>query len=209
MTTLFSRALFLALALFAVHSSAVGEPQRKGHGGHGRLSETDRGVIHQLFESHDAIVRTVETTEDGYRASTTSKDPKVAQFLKDHVAAMKKRLAGGAGVRNWDPAFVEFRQHYQDMSVEVTEREDGISVAVKGSSPEAIEVARNHASIITGFVDKGSVQMHASHPVALREEGEKGASPSSGKCPSCGSGGEKGKSSCRESCKTKTDATDS
>lgn len=138
----------------------------KGHGpGHG--GDDFRGTIHALFASHGEIDRKVELTQEGYRATTTSGKPEVVALLRKHLSEMKERLESGRGVRHWDPAFAEFREHYEDIEVRVKNIEGGVEVTVEGRTPEAAEVARNHAKIVSGFVEKGEERMHATHPRAL------------------------------------------
>jgi hypothetical protein len=142
------------------------EPQGRGHG-KGRGEGDFRGVIHSLFAAHEKIDRVVELTDSGYRAKTTSEDKAVAAHLQKHVAEMAARLDGGMSVRHWDPAFAEFREHYEDTSVEIENIEGGVSVSVTGKTPDAIKVVRNHAAIISGFVKKGSKEMHQTHPAVI------------------------------------------
>ena len=142
------------------------EPQGRGHG-KGRGEGDFRGVFHSLFAAHEKIDRVVELTDSGYRAKTTSEDKAVAARLQKHVAEMAARLDGGMSVRHWDPAFAEFREHYEDTSVEIENIEGGVSVSVTGKTPDAIKVVRNHAAIISGFVEKGSKEMHQTHPAVI------------------------------------------
>jgi hypothetical protein len=140
------------------------EPRGKGHGkGGGEF----QGVIHALFAAHEKIDRVVEITDSGYRAKTTSRDKEVAALLQKHVAEMAARLDGGMSVRHWDPAFAEFREHYDDTTVVIDNIAGGVSVTVSGKTPAAIKVVRNHAAIVSGFVEKGSKEMHQTHPAVI------------------------------------------
>lgn len=134
------------------------------------MSDQDRATIHSLFVDHEKIDRRVEVIPAGYRSTTTSKDPEVAKRLREHVKGMEARLESGKGVRRWDPAFAELREHYEDMEISVKAIEGGVMVVVKGRTPAAVEVARNHARIITGFVEKGESRMHATHPAVGKRE---------------------------------------
>jgi hypothetical protein len=80
---------------------------------------------------------------------------------------MEARLKEGYSVRRWDPAFVEFLDHYDDLIVKIEEIEGGVAVEVSGKTPEAVAVARNHASIVSGFVEKGSRQSQEKHPAVV------------------------------------------
>ena len=156
--------LSLLLASLILFSSLEARPPGKGPAQGG---SDFRGVIHSLFANYEDFERKVEILENGYRAVTTSKDPKSAKLLQEHVIQMKERLDGGFGVRHWDPAFAELREHHEDMTIELEEITGGVSVSVMGKTPEAIQVAKNHAKIVSGFVEKGGEQMHATHPAVV------------------------------------------
>jgi hypothetical protein len=142
------------------------EPRGKGHG-HGKGGGEFQGVIHALFAAHEKIDRVVEITDSGYRAKTTSQAKEVAALLQKHVAEMAARLDGGLSVRHWDPAFAEFREHYDDTTVVIDNIAGGVSVTVTGKTPAAVKVVRNHAAIVSGFVEKGSKEMHQTHPAVI------------------------------------------
>jgi hypothetical protein len=208
MRTLKAFVLAVAVALIASWSVFAAPPGKgpgaggKGHGaGHGQMSDDFRGVIHSLFADHEKVKRSVELTDDGYRATTTSDDAKVAATLKKHVAQMESRLEGGLGVRHWDPAFVELREHYDDMAIKVENVEKGVAVSVVGKTPAAIKVAQNHAAIISGFVKKGGEQMHATHAaVVTKTDGDAASAPvaQKGGCGSCVAEKEGARDACRD-----------
>lgn len=188
-----SLVLILAcLVLSAFNLSA--QPHGKGNG---HAAEDFRGVIHSLFAEHDNFVRKVELLQDGYRAETTSESSDSAKLLQKHVTQMKERLESGLGVRHWDPAFAEFRAHYKDMVIEVKNIENGVAVSVTGRTPEAIQVAKNHAKLVSGFIDKGESEMRATHPPALEVVGgidsERGVGQVSSSCHGCSRCKEDGK----------------
>lgn len=164
--------LLIAVTLIASWTVFAGPPPGKGRGGghgagHGRVADDFRGVIHSLFAAHDKFERSVKLTKEGYQARTVSDDPELAKRLQKHVAQMAERLDGGMSVRHWDPAFAEMREHYDDMEVSLKNIAGGVEVTVVGKTPEAIKVARNHAVIVSGFVEKGESQRHATHATAL------------------------------------------
>jgi hypothetical protein len=154
-----------------------------GRGGMGGFQE----AIHHLFANHTKIKRAVEITETGYKSRTVSDDPEIAMTLQKHVKEMRERLGSGMMIRRWDPAFAELVEHYTDVDHEFKEVPGGVEMVVKGKTPDAIKVAQNHARIVSGFVEKGPEQMHASHPRALG--GEKPSEPTGNNakatCPIC------------------------
>ncbi|MCB1090295.1 MAG: hypothetical protein KDL87_02110 [Verrucomicrobiae bacterium] len=180
---------FTIVIASALIASWTGFAKPPGRGlqaaGHGKMSDDFRGVIHSLFASHESVDRSVDLTKTGYRATTTSSDPKVAKMLQEHVAQMASRLDEGLSVRHWDPAFVEMREHYDDMAIEVKNVSGGVAVSVVGKTPEAVKVAQNHARIIDGFVKKGGEEMHAIHARAL-EDGAASEASTTTAGPACG-----------------------
>ena len=167
--------LVLGLSSFALSlaplQAAPGEGKGSGKGrgkgaGHGQAFQ---GIVHRLFSAHERIDRSVELTPSGNRAVTTSRDPEVAGWLRTHVSQMEARLKGGMGVRRWDPAFAEFADHYDDLVVKIEEVAGGVAVSVSGKTPEAVKVARNHASIVSGFVKKGPARAQATHPAVVSD----------------------------------------
>jgi hypothetical protein len=136
------------------------------------MPEAERANIHGLFEAHGKIVRKVKVTENGYVSTTTSEDPKIAKILKNHVEQMQKRLDSGLRVRRWDPAFDEYVAHYKDIEITIKPIKKGIRVTAIGKTDDAIKVARNHAEVISAFVENGWDEAHAEHLSALGAEPE-------------------------------------
>lgn len=151
-------------------SQAIAGPPGFGKGkGHGPMGGGDfRGVIHELFAAHEDFDRKVVLTENGYRATTTSAKPETAKLLQKHVSQMESRLDGGFGVRHWDPAFAELREHYDDIEVKLTNIKGGVAVSVTGKTPAAVKVAQNHAKIVSGFVERGHTEAQKEHARALK-----------------------------------------
>lgn len=122
-----------------------------------------RDTIHGLFDAHKAFSREVTETDDGYISKTTSDNPDAAKLLQTHVKQMEGRLKDGLMVRGWDPAYVEFVNHYDDIDIQITNIENGISIIAIGKTPEAKAVARNHAGIVSKFIDHGWKEHDKSH----------------------------------------------
>lgn len=131
------------------------------------LPAESRENIHALFNQHTNVIRKVTLTKDGYVAVTESKDPKLAKILREHVAQMSNRLESGRMIRGWDPAFRELREHYDGISHQVEATEHGLKIVVKGKTPEAIQVAQNHAKIVSRFAAHGWDEHDVRHPRAV------------------------------------------
>lgn len=161
----------LLMATLLVHpicaqQTGKGKGQGRGSAG-GPLPPEAQEQIRALFSNHDKIRREVTETELGYTATTESNDPAVAAALKKHVRQMEDRLKQGLMVRRWDPAFEEYASHYKDMDTEFEKTEKGVRMTVKGRTPEAARVARNHAKVVSAFVAKGMDEHDVRHPKAL------------------------------------------
>jgi hypothetical protein len=126
-------------------------------------------VIHGLFDSHDKFQREVTPTETGYISKTTSDDPEAVKLIQTHVKQMEGRLKEGLMVRAWDPAYVEFVNHYDDIDIKITNIENGISIVATGKTEDARKVARNHAGIISKFIAHGWEEHDRTHATALSQ----------------------------------------
>ena len=129
-----------------------------------------------LFDSHTKFEREVQHTESGYISRTTSNDPNAVQLIQSHVKQMEERLNKGMMVRGWDPAYVEFVKHYDDIEIKVQNIENGVEVVAVGATEDAKKVARNHASIVSKFVELGWKEHDVFHPTvaSTSESVEKG-----------------------------------
>lgn len=160
----------------------------KGHG----MSPEAHDTIHALFDSHTKFKREVQTTESGYVSRTTSSNPEAVKLIQTHVKQMEERLNKGLMVRGWDPAYVEFVNHYDDIEITIKNIENGIEVVAVGATEDAKNVARNHASIVSKFVERGWKEHDVSHPAvaSTNQSTEKGQAGFKGCCQSsAGSGG--------------------
>mgnify|MGYP003115772601 CR=1 FL=1 len=129
-----------------------------------------RDTIHGLFDSHDKFQREVTQTDKGYISKTTSDDPKAVELLQTHVKQMEGRLKEGLMVRGWDPAYVEFVNHYDDIDIQITDIENGISIVATGKTEAAKAVARNHAGIISKFIDHGWTEHDKTHAAVFETQ---------------------------------------
>ncbi len=152
----------MAMPLFTATAQGPGR-------GRGMPAEA-REVIHGLFDSHDKFEREVKKTDDGYVSKTTSKDPAVVKLLQTHVKQMEKRLKQGLMVRRWDPAYEEFVNHYDDIDIKITNIENGISIKAVGATADAKKVARNHAGIISKFIQNGWNEHDKTHPAVVHTD---------------------------------------
>lgn len=130
-----------------------------------------RDTIHGLFDSHQAFTREVTETAEGYVSKTTSDNPDAAKLLQTHVKQMEGRLKDGLMVRGWDPAYAEFVRYYDDIDIQITNIDNGISIVAIGKTPEAKAVARNHAGIISQFINHGWKEHDKTHAAVYSQQG--------------------------------------
>ena len=101
------------------------------------MPSENRDTIHQLLAAHGKIKREVIVTYDGYTSSTKSTDKDVVAALQRHVNQMEARMKKGLMVRRWDPAYVEFIEHYDDINLKTQKTDDGVRVVAKRSTEES------------------------------------------------------------------------
>lgn len=182
-----NRKLVLGLSVLGLLAICLGAANLWAQG----MPAEQKEMIHGLFDSHAKIERKVVETKDGYRSITTSEDPKVAEMLQKHVRQMEERMMDGRMVRGWDPAYVEFVGHYGDVTIDVENLKNGVSVVAVGRTEDAIKVLRNHAQIVSKFVEKGWAEHDIAHP-AVASGGYSGSASGLGAGPGGCSAGEGG-----------------
>lgn len=105
----------------------------------------DMPVIHDLLASHERIERRVDDIPGGIRAVTTSADPEIAELIRTHVRAMKKRVEQGNPIRLMDPLFREIFEHYRAIELRIEEVPGGVRVTETSDEPQVALLIRQHA----------------------------------------------------------------
>ncbi|TWT77141.1 hypothetical protein Pla123a_25720 [Posidoniimonas polymericola] len=152
-------------------SDAASQPIGRGRGGGGfgrgqdEAFNHDRNVFHELLGQHGDIERTVTKTPNGVRTQTTSADPELVAKIRDHVAAMKKRIEGGSPVRRWDPLFNEVFANADKVQMQIKEIPDGVEVVESSADPKVVALIQAHAKVVSGFVDSGFEEAEQAHQV--------------------------------------------
>lgn len=162
-----SLVLLVAISLVATaqdHRQHQG--QGKGRGGMmGENRMQDMQTIHALFAEHKKINRTIKNIDKGVETITESDDPKVQAMIKEHVAAMYKRLANKQMIRGWDPLFAELFKHADKIKMEMTTTSKGIKVVETSDDPYVVKLIQSHAVGVSEFVKEGMSSMHKEHPL--------------------------------------------
>lgn len=153
-----------------MHAGARGQGMRGG-GMHG--NRADMQQIHTLLANHAAVQRSVKKLPDGVETVTTSRDPRVAALLPQHVEAMYTRMKQGRLIRGFDPLFVELFRQADKIDVRVEKLKDGVRVVETSRDPYAVKLIQAHADAVDGFVKEGMAAMHRVHPLPNQEATER------------------------------------
>ena len=129
-------AILLAILISSADAFAEGGPGPRGDGPgrgrgprHGQLDtefQADREMFRFLLANHEKIRREVRELEGGVETVTVSDDPKVASYIRKHVAAMYRRVEDGRPIHRRDPLFAELFRHADEIKLKVEETDGGI-----------------------------------------------------------------------------------
>jgi YHS domain-containing protein/uncharacterized protein YdcH (DUF465 family) len=155
------------LLLTALGSAAIAQDhsQHQGQSKMGENRQPDMQTIHALFAEHQKINRTIKNIDSGVETLTESDDPKVQAMIKQHVAAMYKRLAHKQMIRGWDPLFAELFKHADKIKMEMTTTAKGIKVIETSDDSYVVKLIQAHAVGVSEFVKEGMSSMHKEHPL--------------------------------------------
>jgi hypothetical protein len=154
----------------AADCPAAGRGMPGGPGGPGM--DGDHAGFHFLLQNHDRIRRQVKELPDGVETVTESDDPEVAAAIREHVAAMARRLKEGRPIHARDPLFAEIFRHADAIVLVEEPTEKGIRVRETSPDPYVAELIRAHAAVVDAFVARGMAEMHRNHAVPERPPGE-------------------------------------
>ena len=142
-------------------------PWRGGRGPDASF-QADREVFHNLLAAHDQIQRSVTQRPDGIEAVTESNDPAVASAIRDHVAAMHRRLTNGMPIHLRDPLFAALFANANKIKLEITDTEKGVRVVETSDDPYTVKLIQAHADVLTKFVKNGFLEARQDHPVPAK-----------------------------------------
>jgi hypothetical protein len=138
--------------------------------GHDSATMAQLGVIHELIANHDRIRRTVTNLPDGIRTVTESDDPKIAEWIKTHVADMGRRVDAGddPGLPIESPALHAIFRDKDKIRTTVETTDRGVAVVQTSSDAKVVAELQEHASEVTDLVRDG---MAAVHTAMMRNAG--------------------------------------
>jgi len=128
---------------------------------HSAIAE-EMDVIHELFDNHGVISRTVTNLPDGIRTVTESSDPRVARLIKNHVASMMQRVEAGndPNIPIESPALHAIFRNKDKIQTTVQTIDKGIIVVQTSSDQETVAVLQQHASEVSALVSEGIAAVH-------------------------------------------------
>jgi len=129
---------------------------------HDSATTAQLGVIHELIANHDRIRRTVTNLPDGIRTVTESDDPKVAGWIKTHVADMGRRVAAGddPGLPIESPALHAIFRDKDKIRTTVETTEKGVAVVQTSNDASTVAELQKHAAEVTDLVQGGMTTVH-------------------------------------------------
>ena len=150
------------------HGNGQGDGYGYGGGKHNgrRGNAAALEVIRNMMAHADDITRSITHKGNGVETFTTSDDPEVAQWIKDHVIDMTSRMETGNRIRQRDPFFVEVFNHASgsELNCDLTET-NGVSCTHKAvtSNQCDIDLVQAHAQLVSLFLENGYDELMANH----------------------------------------------
>ncbi len=131
-------------------------------------------LIHQLIDSHDDVTRSWNETNVGIESYTFSEVPKVTKWIQEHVKQMTKLMSTypeHGGIRMRDPLFKAAFDFSSFHEMHVSNTEKGVRVVqnvvedVEDANTKecVISIIKDHATVVSGFVDHGRSEMRKNH----------------------------------------------
>ena len=160
----------LAIAVLALVTVVRTDAQPPGKKGFGKgkndpAMKADMDVFHDLLDHRKDIKRTVKDVDGGVETVTESAVPEVASKIKEHAAAMHKRVKDGKGIHLRDPLFAEIFKHADRIEMTVEKTETGVRVKETSKDEYVAKLIRAHARVVNGFIENGHAEMRKDHPL--------------------------------------------
>lgn len=141
---------------------------------------------HALVFNNNQIQREIEDLPNGVVTKTTTSNPELLAVLQRHPKDMADHLKEGGRVRNWDPLFAELAAVADEVTMEVTQLENGLLVRSTSENPEVAKLIKAHAYKVSEFVARGTAAMREGTPLPsdyARKDGT--ADGATGSTPAC------------------------
>ena len=138
----------------AMHGPMAGPMQ---HGD--QAFAADMQLVQGMVHNNDKIKRTVANLPDGIRTVTESDDPKVAEYIKAHVASMQKRLDEGRVFNLFSPTLPTLFAKKDKIKTAVETTGKGVTVTQTSSDPEVVAALQAHAVEVSELARDGVAAM--------------------------------------------------
>ena len=119
----------------------------------------DMQLVQGMVHNNDKIKRTVTNLPDGIRTVTESDDPRVAEYIKAHVASMQKRLDEGRVFNLFSPTLPTLFAKKDKIKTAVETTGKGVTVTQTSSDPEVVVALQAHAVEVSELARDGMVAM--------------------------------------------------
>jgi hypothetical protein len=133
----------------------------------------DRDVFHYLLEHRKDVKRTVKNLENGVETLTESNDADVAKKIREHAAAMHKRVKDGKGIHYRDPLFAEIFKYSDKITMKVEKTDKGVKVIETSDDPYVAKLIQSHAAVVTKFIENGHDEVHKNHALPEKPDQKK------------------------------------
>lgn len=127
--------------------------------------------LHALLDKRGEIERKVRDLPNGVETVTESDDPAVAKQIREHVAAMYKRLEKNAPLpmMSADPLFVEVFKHAKQIRLKLEDTPKGLKVIETSDDAYIAKLIQAHARVVDAFIANGMDEVHREHPVPSKD----------------------------------------
>lgn len=123
--------------------------------------------LHALLDKRDEIERQVRDLPNGVETVTESDDPAVTKQIREHVAAMYKRLEKNdpLPMMAGDPLFVEVFKHAKHIRLKLEDTPKGLKVIETSDDAYVAKLIQAHARVVDAFIANGMDEVHREHAV--------------------------------------------
>ena len=144
-----------------------------GRSGGGNMADMRRDMqgLMALLDSRDKVERQIKDLPNGVETVTESDDEQVAKSIREHVAAMYKRLEKNEPMpmMTHDPLFVEVFKHAAKIKLKLEETPKGLKVIETSDDPYVARLIQAHARVVDLFMANGMEEVHREHEVPKRD----------------------------------------
>ena len=140
-----------------------------GRSGGGNMADM-RGLM-ALLDSRESIERQVKDLPNGVETVTESDDEQVAKSIREHVAAMYKRLEKNEPLpmMTHDPLFIEVFKHAAKIKLKLEDTPKGLKVIETSDDPYVARLIQAHARVVDAFIANGMEEVHREHEVPAKD----------------------------------------